>query len=383
MEGPKLSQVAAGKGRAVVLVPDVTRKAQLPLVLPALFAELDKAGISGENVTLLVACGTHPPAREEDLREHLGALSPGVRVVQHDAKDPAALVEVGTLDDGTPVRLNRLAVEAPLLVSVFTVQHHYFAGFGGGPKMVFPGVAGYQEIQKNHSRVVDLSSDPPRLHPDCQPGVLVGNPVADEILRVARLRAADWALGLVLDQEGQVAWAGGGNWQKVWEAGIATARSWYEVAAGPFRRIVVSAGGYPTDHTLIQAHKAFDAASRFLAEGGEMLLLAELAGGPGSPAMASFLDDPDPGVIAAKLRENYVQYGHTTWRIVDKTRRFRVFLVTNLDPDLAQSLGFVPARNPQEVVDRFREQAPGETVAVMAGVPVYPAAKRGEVVKGS
>ena len=71
-----------------------------------------------------------------------------MRVVQHDSRDDSSLVEVGTLATGEPVRLNRAAVEADLLIAVSMVQHHYFAGFGGGPKLVFPGVAGYAEIRR-------------------------------------------------------------------------------------------------------------------------------------------------------------------------------------------------------------------------------------------
>lgn len=376
---PKLSQLAAGKAGAVIVVPDVTRKAHLPLVLPLVLAELERGGVTPQEVTLLVACGTHPPVTEQTLHEHLGPLPAGIAVVQHDARDEAQLVRVGLLADGTPVRLHRLAVEAPLVISIFTVQHHYFAGFGGGPKMIFPGVAGYEEIQKNHARVLDLSVEPPRVHVRCQPGVLQGNPVAEEILQVARLRQVDWALSLVLDQHGQIAWAKAGHWFTVWQEAVSTVRAWYEVQAAPFSRIVVSAGGFPTDHTLIQAHKAFDAASRFITEGGEILLVAELGGGAGSPTMEPFLDDPQPEVIAARLKEHYVQYGHTTLRIVDKTRRFRVHLVSKLDPGVAQKLGFHLVASPQEVLDRWRDEAPGDTVGVMAGAPVYPGSREGEV----
>lgn len=376
---PPLNQLARGHTTAVVLVPDATRKASLPLVLPTVLGELERGGITGAGVTVLVACGTHPPVGDEELRQHLGPLPPGVTVVQHDARDEAQLVQVGQLADGTPVRLSRLAVEAPLLVSIFTVQHHYFAGFGGGPKMVFPGVAGYGEIQRNHSRVIDLSAEPPRLHPRCAPGVLDGNPVAEEILQTASFRPVDWALGLVLDQSGQIAWAAAGDWREVWQGGIETCRAWYEVDAGPFDRVVASAGGFPTDHTLIQAHKALDAASRFLREGGELLLVAELAGGLGSPAMEPFVDDPHPQAIAEKLRQRYVQYGHTTWRIVDKTSRFRVHLVSRLPQETAEALGFRPTSAPHQVLDRWREEAPAGTVGVMAGSAVFPRSQEPQV----
>lgn len=367
-----LAELARGREGAVVLVPDITRKAALPLVLPLLLQELGKAKVPAEGITILVACGTHPPAREELLRQHLGPLPFGVRVVQHQATDEANLILVGTLRDGTPVRLNRLAVAAPLLVSVFSVQHHYFAGFGGGPKMVFPGVAGLPETQRNHSRVIDLSVEPPRLHPKCQPGVLAGNPVFAEIAEVAKLRPVDWGVGLVLDGLGRPVWAAVGNPNLVWEEAVARVRVWFEVEAGPFHRMVVAAGGFPTDATLIQAHKALEAGSRFLVEGGAMLFVAEIAEGSGSPAMEPFLENPDPRLLGENLRRHYVQYGHTTWRIVDKTHRFRIFLYSRLSQDLARRLGFMPVDHPQAVLDRWREEGKEQVVGCMVSGLVYP-----------
>jgi hypothetical protein len=88
--------------------------------------------------------------------------------------------------------------------------------------------------------------------------------------------------------------------------------------------------------------------------------------------MAPFLADPTPTAILTRLGKRWVQYGHTTLRIVDRTSRYRVFLVSTLDPDLARRLGFVPVADAAEVVERWRQERPGATVAVLAGAAVYP-----------
>ncbi len=142
--------------------------------------------------------------------------------------------------------------------------------------------------------------------------------------------------------------------------------------AGPFHRIVVSAGGFPTDHTLIQAHKALDAACRFAEADAEVLFVAACDGGPGSPAMEPFLADPRTAAIIARLSESYVQYGHTTLRLVEKTGRFRVLTKTELAPALAERLGMRPIRDVQAELDRWRDEAPHEAIGVIAGPLVYP-----------
>ncbi len=377
LAGPPLVALARGRQRVTLLVPDRTRRAFLPEVLPELLARLFRAGVPAEGVTVLVACGTHPKATDEELAALLGELPAGVRAVQHDCRDETSLVTVGTLPGGRAVRLHREAVACELLLSVSLVQHHYIAGFGGGPKMVFPGVAGYQEIQANHARVLDRSSVPWRRHPACEPGRIEGNPVAEEIALAAALRPVDLALVMVPGSGGRPGWAAAGPLEAVFPAACDVARQWYEVSAGPFRRLVVAANGFPSDHTLIQAHKALDAACRFADDGAEVLFVAACNGGLGSAEMEPFVDDPRPDRILARLAEGYVQYGHTALRLVDKSSRFRILLRTELPVDLGRRLGMEPVGTIDEVFHRWREQNAGEVVAVMAGAPVYPARPAG------
>ncbi len=370
--GLPLDDAARGRRPVTVLVPDATRKASLPLVLPPLLERLARAGVPSGEITVLVACGTHPAAEPAALASLIGPLPPGIRVVQHDARDEAALVAVGTLPSGLPLRLNRAAVEAELLVAVSTVQHHYFAGFGGGPKLVFPGVAGYAETQRNHSRVIDVSCDPPRRHAGCEPGRLAGNPVAEEIAAAARVKSPDFALLLVLGEDGRPTWAVGGPLEATFPQACAKAREWFEVEAGPFARLIVSAGGFPTDHTLIQAHKALDAACRFATPEAEVLFVAACDGGAGSPAMEPFLADPRVAAIVARLAEDYVQYGHTALRLVEKTAAFTVRAKTELPVALAERLGLRPAADIGTVLERGRLDDPNRAVGLIAGAPVYP-----------
>jgi nickel-dependent lactate racemase len=377
LEGPPLVELARGRKSVTVLVPDETRQAWLPAVLPELLDRLQRGGVDERSVCVLVACGTHPPADDANLAALLGPLPPGVRVLQHDARDDGALRAAGTLASGLEVRLHRAVLEADLLVVVSACVHHYFAGFGGGPKMVFPGVAGYEETQVNHARVLDLEADPPRRRARCEPGVLEGNPVAEEIAAAAALRPPQVVLMLVGGTDGRPAWASCGPLHPTFSAACERVRRWYEVEAGPFSRLVVASEGFPRDATLIQAHKALDAACRFCAPGAEVLWVAACSRGGGSPAIEPFLADPRPAAIFAHLRDHYVQYGHTVLRLVEKTARLRIALLSNLPEELVRRLGMTPVASAQEVLERWRAEGEGETVGVMAGATVYPCASAG------
>jgi nickel-dependent lactate racemase len=366
--------MARGRSSATVVVPDATRKIELFEVLSAILDRLRVGGIADTSITVLVACGTHPAVGPEALRELIGSLPPGVRLVEHDSRDSEALVAVDELRPGIPLRLNRLVVETELLITVGTVRHHYFAGFGGGPKMVFPGVAGYEEIQTNHALVLGRNSAGGRVrHPDCEPGRLQGNPVAEEIAQAADVCPPDMALCLVEGREAGTAWAAAGPWRPAFDAAVERTRSWFEVSqTGTFDVMVASGGGSPSDSTVIQAHKGLDAACRFLAPGGRLLYVAAIDKGPGSDAMVPFLENPDPERILEDLAARWVQYGHTTLRLVEKTARYRVALYSHLDPALARRLGFEPVADLEQVISSWRSEAAGATVGVMAAGAVYP-----------
>ena len=373
LDGPPLDEIARGRRTATVIVPDTTRKAHLSKVLPVIIERLRRAGIEGASTTVLVANGTHPRVGEERVRLLLGAVPDGVRVLEHDSRAVDSLVGVGELRQGIPLRLHRAVVEAELLVTVGSVRHHYFAGFGGGPKMVFPGAGGYEEIQANHAGVLRRLDGGFERHPGCEPGMVEGNPVAEEIMRAADLRPPDCAICMVEGREGGVAWAGAGPWRVAFSAAVERVRRWFETAAPFFDLMVASGGGTPSDTTLIQGHKGLDAACRFLAPGGQILYVAALNEGLGSEEMRVFVDDPRPETIIERLSGEWIQYGHTTLRLVEKTTRHRVRLFSHFDPSLAHRLGFDPVADPNAVVAGWRNRHPGARVGVMPGAPVYPA----------
>lgn len=372
LAGPALVEMARGRGSVTVIAPDATRKASLPEVLPVVIKRLLRAGIDEGAITVLIANGTHPVVGPEAISSLVGPLPGSIPVIEHDSRG-SDLVCIGDLREELPLRVHPSVTECGLLITVGTVRHHYFAGFGGGPKMVFPGVGGYEEIQANHSLVLDLSGEQAVRDPGCEPGVLVGNPIAEEIRRAASLRPPDIAICLVEGREGGVAWAGAGPWEIAFETAVEHVRMWFEVPlAGEFELMVAGSGGNPTDATLIQAHKGLDAACRFLKPGGEILLVASLDEGLGSDEMAPFVDDPNPESILARLSTRWVQYGHTTLRIVEKTSRHRIHLHSNISPEVAKRLGFEPVADPAVLLNKWRERHPGAQVGVMAAGAVYP-----------
>jgi nickel-dependent lactate racemase len=114
-----------------ISVCDITRAQPRQLTLEALFAEMP--GVQHKDVTIFIATGTHRSNSSAEIEKMIGAeFAQSCRVVCHDARDAASLVEVGHTQTGVRVLLNRGWVESDFKITTGFVEPHFFAGFSGG-----------------------------------------------------------------------------------------------------------------------------------------------------------------------------------------------------------------------------------------------------------
>jgi nickel-dependent lactate racemase len=153
--------------RVLVIIPDGTRSAPIPLIFRVLYEQL------GRRVTqldYLIALGTHPPMTEEAIERLVGVRAseraeryPNVRIFNHHWAQPemletagvisrqeAAHLTEGLLAEDVPVTLNRLILEYDRLIICGPVFPHEVAGFSGGAKYLFPGISGPEIIDFTH-----------------------------------------------------------------------------------------------------------------------------------------------------------------------------------------------------------------------------------------
>lgn len=295
-----VSALAPGAGETLLLVvPDRTRALPLARLLAALWPALDQAGVAPSRITLAVASGTHRGDPLDIAPDRLGPLPSGLRVHAHDADGPS--VELGATAAGTPVRVDRVLVDAGRVLSLGGIAFHYFAGFGGGWKAFFPGLAERGAVAANHRR--SLGPWPPGgLAPGVGPGRLDGNPVAEDLREVARLLPPAVVWTAWDDGERGAVDARVEDYATTC-ARYAAPRRVGEAAAAPL--VVASAGGWPRDVDVVQSHKALLHAARYAAPGGRILYHAGCREGVGSAAMARWLARADRADLEAAARSAY------------------------------------------------------------------------------
>lgn len=273
----RLCELARGKKNVVIVTSDHTRPVPSGIIIPLMLEEI-RASAPDAEVRILVATGGHRPTTQEELVAKFGkAFVERERIVLHDSHDEDALVHVGTLPSGGELILNRLVVEADLLVSDGFIEPHFFAGYSGSRKAVLPGVASYKTVLANHCAEFIA-------HPHARTGVLEGNPIHKDMLHAAEKVGLSFICNVVIDAEKRIVAAFSGDRVQAHEAGCAFVAQHARVKAAPADIVVTSNGGYPLDQNLYQAVKSMTAAEATCRKGGVIIVAAECGDGHGGEA---------------------------------------------------------------------------------------------------
>lgn len=163
----KAFQSVPSNTRVLIIIPDGTRTAPLPLLYRVLY---DVIGCRSQRLDYLIALGTHAPMSEAAIDRLVGMSSadrahihPNVAIFNHQWRNPGSLVtaaiiepdEVARLSDGLlreaiPVAINKRLYEYDQVVICGPVFPHEVAGFSGGAKYLFPGISGEEIINASH-----------------------------------------------------------------------------------------------------------------------------------------------------------------------------------------------------------------------------------------
>jgi nickel-dependent lactate racemase len=346
---PPLFALAGQARRVVITVSDITRQFNAPLFLPAVLDELNVAGVTDDNVEILVAAGNHVPASAGESLEIVGPeVLARVPVTSHDSRDDAALVRVGVTPMGTEVSLNRRVVDAGLAIVTGGIVPHVFAGYGGGRKGILPGIAGRASVLQNHTHCLLPGGS---LHPAATYGVLEGNPVHADMVAAARLlQTPVFLFNVVKNSDGEPAAYFGGNLEEAWAAGVELCRRFSEVRIAERADLVIAGmGGFPKDISYYQSVN--DYAYPAVAPGGAVIMAAACEDGLGAPDFAQWLRYETPEAMLVALRDNFSVAGYLAYRMWLQALRVPTFFVSGLPPEPVTALGMRPSASLDEAVE--------------------------------
>ncbi len=336
-----------------VVVADKTRLCGYPLYLPWLLEVLESFGATPDTISIYIAYGTHPKQSDEESMQTYGDSFLKYRFVHHDCYDEAALVQLGTTQRGTPVKIRRDAIESSLLITFGAISHHYFAGYGGGRKLLFPGLADRQSVYKNHSLFLDTQNK--SLAAGCQPGVLQGNPLAEDLQEIDSYFPPKVSIHGILNSKGEVARLLVGNNYGDFVAACKVHDSYYRSGLDKqYDLVVASSGGYPKDINFIQGHKSIHHAAAFVKDGGKLIILCQCIDGIASKFFLKYLEEGSFEAAYAILEKNYEGNGGTALSMMTKTNRITICMMTSLNEELCKTLNVtrVDETQVQQLIDQ-------------------------------
>ena len=211
--GPLPFQALLSRAKSIaIIVDDATRPTPVAKILGALLSHLAESGFSREKITIVVAIGTHETMEKEALETRLGAgVLSRYKVVQHNARQ-SDLVPVQIPEDGRVVKISPEVAQADLRVGISSVLPHPMAGYGGGPKIVMPGICNFEFIRDHHMKHVG--------HRRSTAGVTKGNPFHEDCMRVVRAIRLDFSLNCVYNQKGQIIRIIGGSLENAFREAV-------------------------------------------------------------------------------------------------------------------------------------------------------------------
>jgi len=326
------------KCNLAIVVADKTRLCGYDCYLPVLLDEIMRRKVDKSHIKIYIAYGTHLPQSEKESRETYGKVWSQFHFIHHDCRDRTLFRELGTTKQGTPIRIRKDICDVDFLITFGAISHHYFAGYGGGRKLIFPGLGEQMAIYHNHGLFLDHKKC--RLAPDCRPGRLSCNPLAEDLTEIERIRPVDLAIHGILDHHGKLCQLLVGSREVFFQTACKIHAAHSEVSdPACYDLVLASCGGFPKDINFIQSHKAIHNAAMFVRDGGTLVVLAECRDGIGSDTFLPWFDLKDWKTAFDHLAENYHGNGGTALAMMEKTCRIKICLVTNLDKEVCDKIG--------------------------------------------
>jgi nickel-dependent lactate racemase len=334
-----------------VVVSDKTRLCGYPEYLPWVTEILLQRGAEKANISFYIAYGTHPPQSEEESICSYGDVYKEYAFVQHNGRDESVFEICGITWRGTPVTIRKDILQSSLIITFGAISHHYFAGYGGGRKMLFPGLASRKAVYHNHSLFLDKKTR--LLSAGCQPGSLKGNPLAEDLEEIDTFMPPKISIHGILNSSGKVCRLMVGNTYSDFTEACRVHDSFYRYTSrDQFDLVIASSGGYPKDINFIQAHKSVHHAAAFVKDGGTLVMLSECIDKIGSDYFMQYLQAGSFEAAFAMLENNYEGNGGTALSMMGKTKRIRICMLTSLSGEDCSTLGVtrVSAEEIKEIV---------------------------------
>ena len=341
--------------KVAIVIEDLTRASPKKLILETLLEELKAFNIPTESISVIIALGTHRGLTPEELESTFGReLIDRYEFVNHDCH-ATDLMPVGRLKTGREVKINRKVHEATFRIGIGSIFPHPMNGFGGGGKILFPGVSDFDSIREHHLKYT--------FHEGTGLGKTKGNIFYEQVCAIARSAKLDYIINSILDQRDQVYDLVSGDPVRAHLAGIEKSRG---IICQKFTKksdlTIITSFPYAEGPQIV---KPLAPAAMVTKEGGCIILAADCEGNLPDAFIESFErfhsmygDNLLGGVLEhfennrLIMEEGAIDFNMALAMTLAIQHRFKIILVSkDITREVGEKMGFIYAEDLEHAFD--------------------------------
>lgn len=221
----EIRELAKGKRDAVIVFDDMTRGTRIYEFIPYVVNEIVEGGVSPSHIRFVMALGVHGARTRIDFSKKLGEeIVSKFPVYNHNPF--FNFTDMGETSAGTKVQLNSEVAKCDLKIGVGSIVPHPMTGFGGGSKIILPGVASLDTIYHNHV-VVGGYGPGYTPHPSTGMGVERDNVILLDMDESAMLAGLDFKVDAIMNGKGETCKLFMGDPVEEHKVGVAFAKKHY------------------------------------------------------------------------------------------------------------------------------------------------------------
>ena len=356
LKAPRLDGFVKKGKKIAILANDYTRM-ECPdrEFLLILYDEFKKIGINSEDVTVIIALGSHEPRDEKVIQKYGKDLYEKFNIINHSvALDD--LVDLGKTPSGTPIQLNKIVMNADIKIGLGNIIPHFIPGWGAGSKIVQPGVMGDESTSRTHLLSVKHDVHHGSIYGEAE------NPIRAEMDSMAKKVGLNFIVNSVINHEKEIVRVFAGDTVNAHRAGIETAKKVF-FSRIPEKADIVIASSHPADYDLWQTTKGTYGATFATKKGGTAIIASACRAGLSKIHGNTLLElvCEDPYCILAKIEAGEIEDDPIGQSIAamwsEYKERANIIVVTEGIPEQnLDTLGFGYAKSLDEALELALKQ---------------------------
>lgn len=253
--GKPITDIIVPGKKIAIIIDDGSRPTPISVILPILLKRLENAGAAKEDIRIVAALGSHRYMTEEELRERVGDdIYSNYAVYNSEFRKPEGLVYVGDTPEGVEIMASKVVMDTDIHIGVGCLVPHPVMGWGGGGKIIYPGVAGEKTVAYFHLKA--------SLHDENMFG-LDTTPIRDMMETWVDSVGLDFIINVVLNTKLQIADVVAGHYISAHREGVKRGKkiAGFRVTE---KADVMLVSSHPADQDFWQSPKAMYAAEAAL-----------------------------------------------------------------------------------------------------------------------